>query len=92
MSASQKSSDTEAVLRSDIRILNDLERSGRLSRREVQAVHDSVCGRLALIARLDPSPVRRATRVALTYLGHPASLSRALARRARRLLRTSRGA
>jgi len=92
LSRTQKSSDSDATLRSDIRILRDLEASGLLSRHERNAVHDSVCGRLALIARLDPSPVRRASRVALTYLGHPASLARALGRRASRLLQASRGA
>jgi len=84
LSAAQKSSDSEATLRSDIRILRDLEASGLLSRKERNAVHDSVCGRLALIAGLDENPVRRMVRVALTYLARPASLVRAVVRRARR--------
>lgn len=83
-SGGQKSSDTEAVFRSDIRILSDLESSGRLSRRGIKAVHDSICGRLALIAGLGEFPARRAVRVMAIYLAHPASLARALGRRLRR--------
>jgi len=84
LSASQKSSQTEAVLCSDIRMLTDLEATGRLTRAERGAVHDSVCGRLAQIALLDRSPMRRSVRYVLTYLARPASLARALARRTRR--------
>jgi GT2 family glycosyltransferase len=89
LSPAQKSSDAEAGLRSDIRILTDLENSGRLSRQERMAVHDSVCGRLALIAALDEAPLRRALRVTGTYLAHPASLVRAVGRRTRRMLRSA---
>ena len=84
LSAAQKSSNAEVGLRSDIRVLSDLEGSGLLSRQERGAVHDSICGRLAMIAGLDEKPVRRAARVVLTYLVHPASLVRAVVRRARR--------
>ena len=90
LGAAQKSSDTEKVLRSDIAILRDLEGSGMLTRRECAAAHDSVCGRLAQMARLDPRPATRAVRVVATYLARPASLLRALMRRARRHVRIER--
>jgi GT2 family glycosyltransferase len=89
VSATQKSAHSEASFRSDIRILRDLEASGGLSRRERKAVHDSVTGRLALIAELDEHPVRRSARVVATYLARPASLSRAVGRRLRRAVRPS---
>lgn len=89
LSPAQKSTDAEAGLHSDISILTDLEDSDRLSPGERRAVHDSVCGRLALIAGLDKAPLRRALRVTGTYLAHPASLLRAVGRRTRRMLRSA---
>jgi hypothetical protein len=84
VTSTQKSANSEAALRSDIRLLRDLERSGALSGRERREVHDSVCGHLAHIAFMDPMPARRTLRRAVVYLSHPASLLRGLARRIQR--------
>ncbi len=89
LSATQKSSDAEAVLISDIRILRDLESSGGLSRRERAAIHDSILSRRVRAARLDGPSAKRAVRVALVYLGQPASLFRAIPRSLRRRLQHS---
>ncbi len=83
LSASQKSSSAEVVLRSNIRILRDLEHSVALSREERIALDDSIRGNQVRIAELEGSPTRRAARVALVHLGHPAATVRSVLRRLR---------
>lgn len=84
LSSTQKSSDLQAALRSDVGILRDLARSGRLSWHERKASADSACARLAHLAHMDSVHWRGAVRLALVYLSHPGSLVRGIGRRLRR--------
>lgn len=82
----QKSARSEAVLRSDIRLVTDLLRSPNLSDDELHAVDEAVEAREALIARLHaPQGVR-----SLVVKAAQALLGRAGVRRAIRAVRGNR--